>query len=184
MRLALWLGTCALAQLPLSAHAEAPDRCRTSEACEQYGRCTLQADRCVATSSSDCAASRACVEHGLRCELDAQARRCGSEPSDRLATEPRADGRAFTHAFGWINIVLGLGAAIATPIVLGAMDDDAMPELARVASYVSGIGGGIALVVTGSYLVSVSLERPVFALGNERLPAVFAAGRFTLTLEF
>jgi hypothetical protein len=99
-----------------------------------------------------------------------------------VAVEPRSDGRAFKQVFGWINIVLGLGAAIATPIALGAVDDDAMSELARVATYVSGIGGGIVLVVTGSYLVSVSLDGPAVALGSE--PPLFSAGRTTLTFAF
>jgi hypothetical protein len=147
--------------LPRAAYADEPapaDPCRESLACTRHGRCSSEGGRCVALDAADCAASSSCVEHGLRCELDPSAQRCGKSPSDaeRLSQELPADGiDPWTRdlALGIVLTVLGIGGAVATPFVLqSAEDGDATVEAVGVGlSSFSSFAVGVTFITLCAY---------------------------------
>jgi hypothetical protein len=138
--------------------APTEDPCRETIACARHGRCSSDEGRCVALDEADCAASSTCQEHGLRCELDAAARRCGGSASDeeRLSHEPPAGGidrRGRDLAIGFVLCALGIGAGIATPFFLEAVeagDADPLEAAALVASGVGTFGLGVTFITLGA----------------------------------
>jgi hypothetical protein len=131
--------------------------CRESVACTRHGRCMGENGVCVARSQADCAASTVCREHGLRCELDSEAARCGESPEDRerLSHDPPPDpqdGRRVALALGVVSTVLGLGAAIALPLMWAELprDERLSAAIGLPVASLTGFVGGIGLVVYGA----------------------------------
>jgi hypothetical protein len=152
VRLALAL----LLAAPSAAHAEEVT-CRESVACTRHGRCVREAGACVARSEADCAASTACREQGLRCELDAQAGRCGRSPDDseRLSHDLPRDPQSARNAalaLGVVSTVLGLSAAVVLPLVWSELrgDERLSAAIGLPLGSVTCLVGGIGLIVYGA----------------------------------